>query len=104
MYQQLWGYKVEQKLYLGVREQKKLNTTGLEYTIILTLMIILTTQQLLPIRSSQDKVRIFVFHKLAKRCFVNKEHLNQDGYQYRDLMSKPSILIQYTDNTWLYYI
>jgi hypothetical protein len=30
MYQQLWGYKVEQKLYLGVREQKRLNTTGLE--------------------------------------------------------------------------
>jgi hypothetical protein len=28
MYQQLWGYKVEEKLYLGVREQKKLNTTG----------------------------------------------------------------------------
>jgi hypothetical protein len=29
MYQQLWGYKVEEKLYLGVREQKMLNTTGL---------------------------------------------------------------------------
>jgi hypothetical protein len=26
MYQQLWGYKVEDKLYLGVREQKTLNT------------------------------------------------------------------------------
>jgi hypothetical protein len=23
MYQQFWGYKVEEKLYLGVREQKK---------------------------------------------------------------------------------
>jgi hypothetical protein len=32
MYQQLWGYKVEEKLYVGVREQKMLNTTGLEYT------------------------------------------------------------------------
>jgi hypothetical protein len=30
MYQQLWGYKVEEKLYLGVREQKRLNTTGLK--------------------------------------------------------------------------
>jgi hypothetical protein len=29
MYQQLWGYKVEDKLYLGVREQKGLNTTAL---------------------------------------------------------------------------
>jgi hypothetical protein len=27
--QQLWRYKVEEKLYLGVREQKRLNTTGL---------------------------------------------------------------------------
>jgi hypothetical protein len=30
MYQQLWGYKVEDKLYLGVREQKRLNTTELD--------------------------------------------------------------------------
>jgi hypothetical protein len=29
MYQQLWGYKVEEKLYLGVCEQKSLNTTAL---------------------------------------------------------------------------
>jgi hypothetical protein len=29
MYQQLWGYIVEEKLYLGLREQKRLNTTGL---------------------------------------------------------------------------
>jgi hypothetical protein len=32
MYQQLWGYKVEDKFYLGVREQKRLNTTDLEVT------------------------------------------------------------------------
>jgi hypothetical protein len=31
MHQQLWGYKVEEKLHLGVREQKKtLNTAALE--------------------------------------------------------------------------
>jgi hypothetical protein len=30
MYQQLLGYKVEEKLYLGVREQKRLNTTELD--------------------------------------------------------------------------
>jgi hypothetical protein len=29
MYQQLWRYKVEENLYLGVREQKRLNTTGI---------------------------------------------------------------------------
>jgi hypothetical protein len=30
MHQQLWGYKVGEKLYLGVREQKRLNTIALE--------------------------------------------------------------------------
>jgi hypothetical protein len=34
MYQQLWRYKVGEKLYLGVREQKRLNTTGLGYAVI----------------------------------------------------------------------
>jgi hypothetical protein len=29
MHQQLRGYKYEDKLYLGVREQKRLNTTAL---------------------------------------------------------------------------
>jgi hypothetical protein len=33
MHQNLWGYKVEAKLYLKVREQKRLNTTGLEHDI-----------------------------------------------------------------------
>jgi hypothetical protein len=31
MHQQLWGHKAEEKLYVGVHEQKRLNTTGLEY-------------------------------------------------------------------------
>jgi hypothetical protein len=30
MHQHPWGYKVEEKLYLGVREQKMLNTTVLD--------------------------------------------------------------------------
>jgi hypothetical protein len=30
MHQQLWGYKVEEKLHLGVREQKMLNTAVLD--------------------------------------------------------------------------
>jgi hypothetical protein len=37
MYQQLWGYKVEEKLYLGVREQKRFNTTVLEHMLCLML-------------------------------------------------------------------
>jgi hypothetical protein len=31
IHQQLWGYKVEENLYLGVREQKRLNTTALDH-------------------------------------------------------------------------
>jgi hypothetical protein len=34
MHQQLWGYKVEEALYLGVREQKMLNTTDVHYVDI----------------------------------------------------------------------
>jgi hypothetical protein len=34
MYQQLWGYKVEEKLYLDLREQKRLNTTALDHAAI----------------------------------------------------------------------
>jgi hypothetical protein len=30
MHQQLWGYKVEEKIYVGVREQKRLNTAVLD--------------------------------------------------------------------------
>jgi hypothetical protein len=33
MHQQLWGYKVVDKLYVGVREQKCLNTAVLGYRI-----------------------------------------------------------------------
>jgi hypothetical protein len=31
----IWGYKVEEKLYLGVREQKRLNTTGVDCQIMI---------------------------------------------------------------------
>jgi hypothetical protein len=34
IHQQLWGYTVEEKLHLGVREQKRLNTSGLEQNAI----------------------------------------------------------------------
>jgi hypothetical protein len=33
MYQQLWGYKVEEKLYVGVREQKRFNTTAVDASV-----------------------------------------------------------------------
>jgi hypothetical protein len=35
MHQQLWGYKVEEKLYLGVREQTRLNITDLHHAFLL---------------------------------------------------------------------
>jgi hypothetical protein len=33
MYQQLWGHKVEEKLYPGVREQKRLNASVLDFKL-----------------------------------------------------------------------
>jgi hypothetical protein len=33
MHQQLWEYKVEEKLHVGVREQKRLNTADLKGSI-----------------------------------------------------------------------
>jgi hypothetical protein len=52
MYQQLWGYKVEEKLYLGVREQKRLNTTGLNKLLwTLTLGTLMAHQELALFRS-----------------------------------------------------
>jgi hypothetical protein len=34
IHQQLWGYRVEDKLHLGVREQKRFNTTLLDNWLI----------------------------------------------------------------------
>jgi hypothetical protein len=34
LYHQLWEYKVEEKLYLGIREQKGLITTNLDSRLI----------------------------------------------------------------------
>jgi hypothetical protein len=43
MQQQLWGYKVEKKIYLGVRERKRLNIAGLQemlkYSLIIMAML-----------------------------------------------------------------
>jgi hypothetical protein len=39
VYQQLWGYKVEEKLYVGVREQKRLNTAVLDNIKVVTEML-----------------------------------------------------------------
>jgi hypothetical protein len=33
MHQKLWAFKVEEKFYVGVREQKNSNTIGLKYSI-----------------------------------------------------------------------
>jgi hypothetical protein len=32
--QQFWGYKVEEKLHLGVRKQETLNTSALNYVTL----------------------------------------------------------------------
>jgi hypothetical protein len=41
MHPQLWGNKVEEKLYVGVREQKRLNTAELDISDYLFVMNIL---------------------------------------------------------------
>jgi hypothetical protein len=38
MHQQIWGYKVEEKLYVGVHEQKRLNITVLIHQVFLALV------------------------------------------------------------------
>jgi hypothetical protein len=46
--QQLWGYKVKEKLNLGVREQKGLNTTAINNQFIMSalfLHVLLTNQR-----------------------------------------------------------
>jgi hypothetical protein len=43
MHQQIWGYKVEE-IYLGVREPKRLNTTGLVDSDVLD-----STSNILPV-------------------------------------------------------
>jgi hypothetical protein len=43
MYQQLWGYKIEEKLHLGIREQETVSTTDLENLAVLTSHVALKT-------------------------------------------------------------
>jgi hypothetical protein len=66
MHQQLWGYKVEDKLYLGVREQKILNTAGiyncshighLKWHILLLLQIRILDGQYMRL----DRINLFRF-------------------------------------------
>jgi hypothetical protein len=60
MYQQLWGYKVEEKLYLGVREQKGLNTTGLDSPTWALVFLRSFCQLKYPVIASSDSVtRVF---------------------------------------------
>jgi hypothetical protein len=34
MHQQLWGYKIEEKVYLGVRETKRLNIAAIQHILL----------------------------------------------------------------------
>jgi hypothetical protein len=43
MHQELWGYKVEENIYLGVRERKSLNITACH---CLTLYLVLVVRLL----------------------------------------------------------
>jgi hypothetical protein len=65
MHQQLWGYKVEDKLYVGVPEQKRLNTAGLEHrkkgleTICASFLSFSKnkSENILEVRAEQQEVR-----------------------------------------------
>jgi hypothetical protein len=56
MHQQLWGYKVEEKLYLGLREQKRLNTTALGYANV----TIMGKQSMFQLLSSPLKSPLYI--------------------------------------------
>jgi hypothetical protein len=80
MHQQLWGYKVEEKLYLGVRERKRLNTAVLDVTRRKLVVVTDVSGQLIgPIFIGQvmeEECREQVYALLRKRwcAFVSQLH------------------------------
>jgi hypothetical protein len=78
MYQQLWGYTVEEKLYLGVREQKRLNTTAVDHQILIPNIL-----ASFPTSSLQRAFGLPVF-----RCPIRFTYINLLG------TSSSSILLQ----------
>jgi hypothetical protein len=84
MYQQLWGYKVEEKLYLEVREQKRLNTTGLEdkrknrtlFTISFTLFQL---ESVFPFYSAMREIPYVGQQRVSFCLFAVTGHLNING-------------------------
>jgi hypothetical protein len=71
MYQQLWGYKVEERLYLGVREQKRFNTTALNCSNISAypLLLLHETQSKLP-----TTAMLYGVHQITETGVVLQGH------------------------------
>jgi hypothetical protein len=72
MQQQLWGYKVEDKLHLGYANRKRLNTTGvqLKQTYLLPLVLIYTLVYLIAFYSlhlwpENMKIKIYQYIKFC---------------------------------------
>jgi hypothetical protein len=65
-----WGYKVEEKLYLGVREQKRLNTIVLKHDVIMIMIWLTQKQTFDKFGVLRGEVKLFVtyielFHPVA---------------------------------------
>jgi hypothetical protein len=87
MYQQLWGYKVEEKLYLGVREQKRLNTTGLGNALYIEPNVC----SLSNITSHRKRSLLFVKH-LATHMLAGRYRTTQCSPAARQLRDTGSVL------------
>jgi hypothetical protein len=70
MHQQLWGYEVEEKLYLGVREQKRLNTTDFEDSPVASRATLALSAVYLLLFASLTRTRTRV-HTDAAACTVS---------------------------------
>jgi hypothetical protein len=95
LHQQLWGYKVEEKLYLGVREQKRLNTTVLDHLCQDTLKSVnysyfhsLISYGIIFCGSSSNSVHVFRLQKRAIRIITGSRQRDS----CRELFKKLKIL------------
>jgi hypothetical protein len=82
MYQQLWGYKVEEKLYLEVREQKRLNTTGLEdkrKNRTLFSFMLFQLESVFPFYSAMREILCVGQQRVSFCLFAVTRHLNING-------------------------
>jgi hypothetical protein len=98
IHQQLWGYKVQEKLYLGIREQKMLNTTGLD--------TVLKALRSNPLKMAlMFQCSIILLHTFFLQCnFIwGMLQVNRDIYRdvnmkmYGNFKTQPALGVRLTD-------